>query len=206
MGEKEPRRRWFTAIITAHRSPGAFTSVVNAHTNTITPLPLSFFFWSGNLFLSSHTVKSSQNLNADNNFSLSPPPRYPPSPPRSSHLTDPWKKPCRSSQRERVRRVATDVLNAYCPYRLTRAVLHLFMLIYMRVFLPSSAGLHETLALLTSQLRPDANHKEDMVFLKDVFSERSLGYLMKVRFLPLLIPWVTLCTRSYAPLNSCMQF
>uniref|UniRef100_A0A671VY74 MAGUK p55 scaffold protein 3 n=1 Tax=Sparus aurata TaxID=8175 RepID=A0A671VY74_SPAAU len=47
-------------------------------------------------------------------------------------------------------------------------------------FLFSSAGLHETLALLTSQLRPDANHKEDMVFLKDVFSERSLGYLMKV--------------------------
>lgn len=41
-------------------------------------------------------------------------------------------------------------------------------------------GLHETLALLTSQLRPDANHKEDMVFLKDVFSERSLSYLMKV--------------------------
>lgn len=46
---------------------------------------------------------------------------------------------------------------------------------------PFSTGLHETLALLTSQLRPDANHKEDMVFLKDVFSERSLGYLMKVR-------------------------
>lgn len=45
---------------------------------------------------------------------------------------------------------------------------------------PSSAGLHETLALLTSQLRPDANHKEDMVFLRDVFSERSLGFLMKV--------------------------
>lgn len=43
-----------------------------------------------------------------------------------------------------------------------------------------STGLHETLALLTSQLRPDANHKEDMVFLKDVFSEKSLGYLMKV--------------------------
>uniref|UniRef100_A0A668AIX0 MAGUK p55 scaffold protein 3 n=1 Tax=Myripristis murdjan TaxID=586833 RepID=A0A668AIX0_9TELE len=42
------------------------------------------------------------------------------------------------------------------------------------------AGLHETLALLTSQLHPDANHKEDMVFLKDVFSERSLGYLMKM--------------------------
>ncbi|TMS15176.1 MAGUK p55 subfamily member 3 [Larimichthys crocea] len=41
--------------------------------------------------------------------------------------------------------------------------------------LTAGAGLHETLALLTSQLRPDANHKEDMVFLKDVFSERSFG-------------------------------
>uniref|UniRef100_A0A7N8YK90 MAGUK p55 scaffold protein 3b n=1 Tax=Mastacembelus armatus TaxID=205130 RepID=A0A7N8YK90_9TELE len=41
-------------------------------------------------------------------------------------------------------------------------------------------GLHETLALLTSQLHPDANHKEDLVFLKDVFSEKSLGYLMKI--------------------------
>lgn len=41
-------------------------------------------------------------------------------------------------------------------------------------------GLHETLALLTSQLHPDANHKEDLVFLKDVFSEKSLSYLMKV--------------------------
>ncbi|KAL6103148.1 mpp3 [Pungitius sinensis] len=46
--------------------------------------------------------------------------------------------------------------------------------------LTAGAGLHETLALLTSQLRPDANHKEDMVFLKDVFSERSLGCLMKI--------------------------
>ena len=57
------------------------------------------------------------------------------------------------------------------------------MLIYCAWFRYSlsSVGLHETLALLTSQLRPDANHKEDMVFLKDVFSERSLGYLMKVR-------------------------
>ncbi|KAG7259010.1 hypothetical protein CRUP_011681 [Coryphaenoides rupestris] len=44
----------------------------------------------------------------------------------------------------------------------------------------SHAGLHETLALLTSQLRPDANHQEDMVFLQNVFSEKSLGYLMKV--------------------------
>uniref|UniRef100_A0A671UL57 MAGUK p55 scaffold protein 3 n=1 Tax=Sparus aurata TaxID=8175 RepID=A0A671UL57_SPAAU len=44
----------------------------------------------------------------------------------------------------------------------------------------ASTGLHETLALLTSQLHPDANHKEDLVFLKDVFSERSLGYLMKI--------------------------
>ncbi|XP_031699339.1 MAGUK p55 subfamily member 3-like [Anarrhichthys ocellatus] len=44
----------------------------------------------------------------------------------------------------------------------------------------TSTGLHETLALLTSQLHPDANHKEDLVFLKDVFSEKSLGYLMKI--------------------------
>lgn len=57
----------------------------------------------------------------------------------------------------------------------------LLLLCYICPRSPSScAGLHETLALLTSQLRPDANHKEDMVFLKDVFSERSLGYLMKV--------------------------
>ncbi|KAA8581565.1 hypothetical protein FQN60_003146, partial [Etheostoma spectabile] len=41
-------------------------------------------------------------------------------------------------------------------------------------------GLHETLALLTSQLHSDANHKEDLVFLKDVFSEKSLGYLIKI--------------------------
>uniref|UniRef100_A0AAY4CJG6 MAGUK p55 scaffold protein 3 n=2 Tax=Denticeps clupeoides TaxID=299321 RepID=A0AAY4CJG6_9TELE len=46
--------------------------------------------------------------------------------------------------------------------------------------LSAGAGLHETLALLTSQLRPDANHKEDMVFLRDVFSEKSLAYLMKI--------------------------
>ncbi|XP_029953771.1 MAGUK p55 subfamily member 3-like [Salarias fasciatus] len=44
----------------------------------------------------------------------------------------------------------------------------------------ASTGLHETLALLTSQLHPDANHKEDLVFLKDVFSERSISYLMKI--------------------------
>lgn len=48
---------------------------------------------------------------------------------------------------------------------------------------PLSAGLHETLALLTSQLRPDSNHKEEMGFLKDVFSEKSLSYLMKVQLL-----------------------
>ncbi|XP_021330373.1 MAGUK p55 subfamily member 3 isoform X1 [Danio rerio] len=46
--------------------------------------------------------------------------------------------------------------------------------------LSAGGGLHETLALLTSQLRPDANHKEDMVFLRDVFSERSLSCLMKI--------------------------
>uniref|UniRef100_A0A673JW19 MAGUK p55 subfamily member 3-like n=1 Tax=Sinocyclocheilus rhinocerous TaxID=307959 RepID=A0A673JW19_9TELE len=44
----------------------------------------------------------------------------------------------------------------------------------------SLSSLHEMLALLTSQLHPDANHKEDMVFLREVFSERSLSYLMKI--------------------------
>uniref|UniRef100_A0A673BTC3 Membrane protein, palmitoylated 3b (MAGUK p55 subfamily member 3) n=1 Tax=Sphaeramia orbicularis TaxID=375764 RepID=A0A673BTC3_9TELE len=48
------------------------------------------------------------------------------------------------------------------------------------VFPPKPSWLHETLALLTSQLHPDANHKEDLVFLKDVFSEKSLSYLMKI--------------------------
>nr|XP_055031687.1 MAGUK p55 subfamily member 3 isoform X1 [Misgurnus anguillicaudatus] len=41
-------------------------------------------------------------------------------------------------------------------------------------------GLHEMLALLTSQLHPEANHKEDLGFLREVFSERSLSYLMKI--------------------------
>lgn len=56
------------------------------------------------------------------------------------------------------------------------------------VFLTLSSGLHETLALLTSQLRPDSNHKDEMGFLRDVFSEKSLSYLMKVK--PQFIsPW-----------------
>ncbi|XP_066483675.1 MAGUK p55 subfamily member 3 [Tiliqua scincoides] len=46
--------------------------------------------------------------------------------------------------------------------------------------LSEDSGLHETLALLTSQLRPDSNHKEEMGFLRDIFSERSLSYLMKI--------------------------
>ncbi|XP_030630070.1 MAGUK p55 subfamily member 3 isoform X3 [Chanos chanos] len=46
--------------------------------------------------------------------------------------------------------------------------------------LSPSTGLHEMLALLTSQLHPDANHKEGLVFLREVFSERSLAYLMKI--------------------------
>ncbi|EPY88877.1 MAGUK p55 subfamily member 3 isoform 1 [Camelus ferus] len=46
--------------------------------------------------------------------------------------------------------------------------------------LSEDSGLHETLALLTSQLRPDSNQKEEMGFLRDVFSEKSLSYLMKV--------------------------
>ncbi|XP_005394567.1 PREDICTED: MAGUK p55 subfamily member 3 [Chinchilla lanigera] len=46
--------------------------------------------------------------------------------------------------------------------------------------LSEDSGLHETLALLTSQLRPDSSHREEMGFLRDVFSERSLSYLMKI--------------------------
>ncbi|ERE68345.1 MAGUK subfamily member 3-like protein [Cricetulus griseus] len=46
--------------------------------------------------------------------------------------------------------------------------------------LSEDSGLHETLALLTSQLRPDSNHREEMGFLRDVFSEKSLSYLMKI--------------------------
>ncbi|KAM6175133.1 MAGUK p55 subfamily member 3 [Erethizon dorsatum] len=46
--------------------------------------------------------------------------------------------------------------------------------------LSEDSGLHETLALLTSQLRPDSSHGEEMGFLRDVFSERSLGCLMKI--------------------------
>ncbi|XP_051958190.1 MAGUK p55 subfamily member 3 isoform X2 [Xyrauchen texanus] len=49
----------------------------------------------------------------------------------------------------------------------------------MHVLSPTT-GLHEMLALLTSQLHPEANHKEDLVFLREVFSERGLSYLMKI--------------------------
>uniref|UniRef100_H3AUV7 MAGUK p55 scaffold protein 3 n=1 Tax=Latimeria chalumnae TaxID=7897 RepID=H3AUV7_LATCH len=46
--------------------------------------------------------------------------------------------------------------------------------------LSEGTGLHETLALLTSQLRPDANHNEEIGFLRDVFSEKGLSHLMKI--------------------------
>ncbi|XP_077481453.1 MAGUK p55 subfamily member 3-like isoform X2 [Stigmatopora argus] len=46
--------------------------------------------------------------------------------------------------------------------------------------LSANTDLHETLALLTSHLHPNANHKENMGFLKDVFSEKGLVYLMKI--------------------------
>ncbi|XP_051969270.1 MAGUK p55 subfamily member 3-like [Xyrauchen texanus] len=46
--------------------------------------------------------------------------------------------------------------------------------------LSPTKGLHEMLALLTSQLHPEANHKEDLVFLREVFSERGLSNLMKI--------------------------
>ncbi|KAM8877835.1 MAGUK p55 subfamily member 3-like [Synchiropus picturatus] len=44
----------------------------------------------------------------------------------------------------------------------------------------SNGGLHETLALLTSHLHLDHSRQEDLVFLEDVFSEKTLGYLMKI--------------------------
>uniref|UniRef100_A0AAY4DFX0 Membrane protein, palmitoylated 3b (MAGUK p55 subfamily member 3) n=1 Tax=Denticeps clupeoides TaxID=299321 RepID=A0AAY4DFX0_9TELE len=47
-------------------------------------------------------------------------------------------------------------------------------------FFLTVVGLHEVLALLTSHLHPDADHKEDLLFLKEVFSERSFDYLMKI--------------------------
>lgn len=46
--------------------------------------------------------------------------------------------------------------------------------------LSEDSGLHETLALLTSQLSPDSSRGEEAGFLRDVFSERSLSYLMKI--------------------------
>uniref|UniRef100_A0A4W5K912 MAGUK p55 scaffold protein 3 n=1 Tax=Hucho hucho TaxID=62062 RepID=A0A4W5K912_9TELE len=64
--------------------------------------------------------------------------------------------------------------------------------------LSAGTGLHETLALLTSQLRPDANHKEDMDFLKDVFSEKSLGYLMKYRY-PKKLLKIQFCNSNINP-------
>lgn len=64
-------------------------------------------------------------------------------------------------------------------------LLYFFLtLIFFFFFFTLSSGLHETLALLTSQLRPDSNHKEEMGFLRDVFSEKSLSYLMKVKSSP----------------------
>lgn len=65
-------------------------------------------------------------------------------------------------------------------------------------------GLHEMLALLTSQLHPGANHKEDLVFLREVFSERSLGYLMRVCIVSYFAcPWVCVYVCLPWPPNSC---
>ncbi|KAJ7396380.1 MAGUK p55 subfamily member 3 [Pitangus sulphuratus] len=61
--------------------------------------------------------------------------------------------------------------------------------------LSEDSGLHETLALLTSQLRPDSNHKEEMGFLRDVFSERSLSYLMKA----MLVVHDTVAQKNFDP-------
>ncbi|XP_053094879.1 MAGUK p55 subfamily member 3 isoform X3 [Pangasianodon hypophthalmus] len=65
----------------------------------------------------------------------------------------------------------------------TCCLLHCVSCVLMREAMPvlsPNTGLHEMLALLTSHLHPGANHKEDLVFLREVFSERSLGYLMRI--------------------------
>ncbi|GCB66729.1 hypothetical protein scyTo_0000637 [Scyliorhinus torazame] len=46
--------------------------------------------------------------------------------------------------------------------------------------LSTAAGLHEILALLTAQLRPDANLTAEIGFLTEVFSEHSFNSLMKI--------------------------
>ncbi|XP_067825330.1 MAGUK p55 subfamily member 3-like [Heptranchias perlo] len=46
--------------------------------------------------------------------------------------------------------------------------------------LSTGAGLHEVLALLTAQLRPDANLTAEIGFLTEVFSEKSFNSLMKI--------------------------
>uniref|UniRef100_A0AAY4DFJ4 Uncharacterized protein n=1 Tax=Denticeps clupeoides TaxID=299321 RepID=A0AAY4DFJ4_9TELE len=61
-----------------------------------------------------------------------------------------------------------------------------------------NTGLHEVLALLTSHLHPDADHKEDLLFLKEVFSERSFDYLMKVRGAKQFGHWGRNCARCVA--------
>lgn len=92
-------------------------------------------------------------------------------------LPDRWKKPCQSSLQEQVRCTNVSTKINILMYVQSQTVSQSQWRLLISCLL---VGLHETLALLTSQLRPDANHKEDMVFLKDVFSERSLSYLMKV--------------------------
>ncbi|XP_078281094.1 MAGUK p55 subfamily member 3-like isoform X2 [Rhinoraja longicauda] len=46
--------------------------------------------------------------------------------------------------------------------------------------LSTAAGLHEVLALLTAQLRPDANLTAEIGFLSEVFSENSFNSLIKI--------------------------
>ncbi|XP_078189310.1 MAGUK p55 subfamily member 3 isoform X8 [Callithrix jacchus] len=66
--------------------------------------------------------------------------------------------------------------------------------------LSEDSGLHETLALLTSQLRPDSSHKEEMGFLRDVFSEKSLSYLMKA----VLMVHDTVAQKNFDPVLPCL--
>lgn len=52
---------------------------------------------------------------------------------------------------------------------------------YKLLKLSSSLGLYELLAALPSQLQPHVSSPEDNTFLQDMFGERSLHSLIKVR-------------------------
>lgn len=170
---------WFMAINTERGPLDALTSVLHTtHSNTWTPLPFFFNYFA----FSENRVPSESCTNPCwmlifFNHNLSPC-RFLPHLTSLPHERSHAGPHSRSGWDELAQMAVTyrPVLLESCSAPSAHVNKHAGCFLYL-----SSVGLHETLALLTSQLRPDANHKEDMVFLKDVFSERSLGCLMKVR-------------------------